>query len=94
MSRSVDDVDFRSFIVDGNILGKNGYATLTLELVVIQNQIACLLILAEKISCQQHLVNQRRLSVVNVRNNRNVPDVLHTLCVKKSIQAACKAKFA
>ena len=79
VSWSVNHVDFHSFIINTNVLGKNCYTTLALELIVIQNQISCLLVLSEQMTSHQHLIDQGGFSVVNVCNNCNVSNLLHFL---------------
>ena len=78
VSRSVDNIDFRSFPVDTHILRENSDASLTLEVIGVQYLARQVLSLAEEVSCQHHLVHERRLAVVYVSNNCNIPDVLHT----------------
>ena len=77
MSRSVDDIDFRSFPVNGDILRKNGDASFALLVIGIQYLARQVLSLTEQVTGQHHLIDQRRLAVVNVCNNCNVTDILH-----------------
>ncbi len=79
MSRSVDNIYFVAFIVDGNILGKNSYTSFTLKVVVVENELAGVLIFAEKVPGEEHFVNESCLSVVNVRYDSDVANFLHTL---------------
>ncbi len=77
VARSVDDVDFRVLVANGNVLREDGYAALAFKVVVVENEFAGVLVLAKKVSCQKHLVHERRLAVVYVRNDGNVANVLH-----------------
>ena len=77
VTRSIDDIDFRALIVDRHILGEDRYTSLTLQVIVIEYQLPTVLVLAKQVSGEHHLVYQRCLAVVDVRNNGNVSDVLH-----------------
>ena len=77
--RSVYDVDFVAFIVYRHVLRQDGDASLALQVVVIQNQLAFLLVLAKQMSRVQHLVHERSLPVVHMRDNRYVPNLLHCI---------------
>ena len=77
MSRCVDDVDLCSFPVNTYILRKNRDASLTLQIVSVQHLTTKVLSLTKQITCQHHLVHERRLAVVYMCDNRNVTDILH-----------------
>ena len=77
VSRGVDNIDFRSFPIDGNVLGKNGDTAFALQVVGVEHLAGKILSFSEKMSSQHHFVHKRRLAVVNVRYNGNVPNVLH-----------------
>ena len=77
VSRSVEDVDFRSFPIDTDILRKNGDASFALKVVSVQHLRGQVLSLTEQISGQHHLVHECCLPVVYVCNNCNVSDILH-----------------
>ena len=87
VSRRVNDINLCTLIIDRDVLGENRDTSFTLQFIVIQNQVASLLILTKEISGEQHLIDQRRLSVVHVRNNRNVSNVLHKVL---SCKIGCK----
>ncbi len=57
VSGGVDDVYLVAFIVDGNVLGKNSYATFTFKVVVVKNKLAGVLILTKKVACQEHFIH-------------------------------------
>ena len=77
MTRRVDDIDFNALVIDGNILGENGDASFPLQIVVVENQLAQFLLVADQLGLINHTVHQRRLSVIDVGDNRYIPDVLH-----------------
>jgi hypothetical protein len=45
---SIDDIYLNPFVMDRDILGKDGNATFTLQIIGIEDQISDLLVLAEK----------------------------------------------
>ena len=77
MARSVNDVYLGVLVINTNVLREDGDSALTLQLVVIQHQFTCLLVLAEKVTGQQHLIYQRSLSVIYVGNDCYVSNTLH-----------------
>ena len=77
--RSVDDIDFRAFVIDGHILGQNSNTTFALQVVVVQDEFAFVLVLAEQVSCVQHLIHQRCFAVVHMRDDGYISDILHKL---------------
>ena len=79
MPRSVNNVDFGTLVIDSNVLGKNGDTTLALQIVVVQNQFALVLVVTEQMGSVQHFVHKRCFAVVNVRNNCNISYILHNL---------------
>jgi hypothetical protein len=85
VTRGVDDIDFIVFVLDRNVLRKNSDTSLSFKVVVIEYQLAGILILAKEISGQQHLIDQRSLTVVDVSNNGNVSDFLHILLIFKRL---------
>ncbi|EJW97507.1 hypothetical protein EVA_14391 [gut metagenome] len=76
--RSVDDVNFGAVVVDGYVFGKNGYTPFALQVVVIQDKVTTILVVAE-IARQQHLVNQCCFPMVYMGNDCNVSNVLHII---------------
>ena len=72
----VDDVDLHALVLDGDVLGQDGDAALALLVVGVEHALLNLLVLAERVRCPEHLVDQRGLAVVDVRNDGDVPDVL------------------
>ena len=80
---------FCTVVIDGYVFRKNGYTSFTLQVVVIQNQFTVGLVVAEQVSRQHHLVHQSCFSVVNVSNNGNVSNVLHTIPIYNCVQNYC-----
>ena len=70
--RRVDDVDVRAFVVDRAVLGEDRDSALALEVVGIHHPLGHLLVLAEGAGLLQQLVDQRRLAVVDVRDDGDV----------------------
>ena len=81
----VDDVDLRPAVADGGVLGQDRDALLALEIPGIEHAILHRLVLTEGPGLPQHRVDERRLAVVDVRDDRHVADVCafcHTCSVR------------
>ena len=52
VSRSINNINFGAVVVDGNVFGKNRYATFAFQIVVIQDKFTTILVVAEQISRQ------------------------------------------
>ena len=90
MARGVDDVDLHALVLDGDVLRQNGDAALALLIVGVKHALFDLLVLAEGISRTQKLVDKRRLTMVDVGDNRDIADVLlFHLCSFFYILPAC-----
>ena len=72
MARGIHDVDLGVAVLDGGVLGQNGDAALTLQIVGVHDALHRLLILAVYTALLQHLIHQRGLAVVNVGDNGNI----------------------
>ena len=72
----VDDVDLRVAVLDGGVLGEDGDAALTLEVVRVHDALDRLLILAVDAALLEHLVDERRLAVVDVGDDGYVSQFL------------------
>ena len=73
VSRRVDDVDLVVLIDDRNVFREDRDAALAFQVVVVHNQFAVLLgVVAQEISCKDHLIDQCSLSVVYMGDNRNI----------------------
>ena len=73
VSGGVYNVDFDAVIHHGGGLGQNRDAALTLEVVGVHDSLLDVLVRSENAALTQQLVDQRRLAVVDVGNNRDVP---------------------
>ena len=87
VARSVDNVDFVTFIADRDVFGEDGDTTFTLEVVVVEDKFAGLLVVAEQFGLMKHAVNQGGLSMVNVSYNCNISNILHK---KEMLKTKCK----
>ena len=76
VARRIDDVDLHAAIGDGGVLRQDGDALLALELVRVHGAVHQGLVGAEDAGLSQHEVDQRGLAVVDVRDDRDVPDLL------------------
>ena len=76
MSGRVDDVDLYAAVVDGGVLGQDGDAALALEGEGVHDALHHLFVGAEDTALVQHRVDQRGLAVIDVRDDRDVADVL------------------
>ena len=71
----VDDVDLRPAVAHGRVLGQDRDALLALEIARVEHAILYRFVLAEGPGLPQHRVDQRRLAMVDVRDDRHVADV-------------------
>ena len=72
VARRIDDVDVRALPLDAGALRENGDAALALEVVGIHRPLGHLLVLAERAGLLQKLVDECRLAMVDVRDDRDV----------------------
>ena len=96
VARRVDDVDLRALPADGGVLGEDRDAPLALQRVGIHHALLHDLVLAKGAGLAEHLVDERRLAVIDVRDDGDVPDLhkLRKLITKRSRprpQRACAA---
>ena len=77
VARGVDDVYLDVLIDDRHVLGQDGDAPLALQVIVVEDEVARLLRVAEQVSRLEHIVHERRFAVVHVGDDGNVSDVLH-----------------
>ena len=85
MAGRVDDVDLDAVVHDGGIFGKDRNAALTLQGIRIHHALLNDFIAAENAALPQKLIDQRRLAVVNVGNNRNVPYIISRIHKTESL---------
>ena len=63
-------------MTDGGIFGEDRDALLALEVHRIEHAVGNILVLAERTGLPEHRVDERRLPVIDVRDDRDVADVL------------------
>src|SRR5581483_5335737 len=74
--RRVDDVDLDTLVLDGRVLRHDRDPALALDRVAVHHALRDLLVLAEDVALPQHAVDEGGLPVVDVRDDRDVADVL------------------
>ena len=72
----VDDVDLRVAEPDGRVLGEDRDPLLALEIHRVEHALGDVLVLAERAGLPEHRVDERRLAVVDVRDDRDVAQVV------------------
>ena len=77
MTRRINDVDPITVPLERCVLRANRDSFLTLKIHRIHHPLLDLLIGTERARLAQQLIDQRRLAVINVRNNGNVTDLIH-----------------
>jgi hypothetical protein len=73
----VDHVDLHALVAHAHVLAQDGDAALTLQVVVVQQQVGLVLVVAEELALVQDLVHQRGLAVVHVGDDGDVAEWLH-----------------
>ena len=79
VTRGVDDVDLGAAVHDGRVLGHDRDPALALDRVAVHDALGYLLVLAEDVALLEHGVDEGRLPVVDVGDDRDVADVV-TCC--------------
>ena len=79
MARSVYNVDLDTFVDDRHVFREDGDASFPLDVIVVEYQLAKILGLTYQISLVDHPVHKRGLAVIDVRDERDVPNLLHIL---------------
>lgn len=74
MPWGVDDVDFVATPVHGAVFGEDGDTSFSFEFVVVHEEVANLLVVAEGFGGFEHFVDKSCLAVVDVRDNCDVTD--------------------
>ena len=91
MPGRVDDVDLEPAVTNGRVLGEDGDALLALEIHRVEHAVGDVLVFAEGARLPEHRVDERRLSVVDVGDDRDVADVLaerHSTRVQLGLMAS------
>ena len=76
MAGGVHHIDAHITAANGCVFGQDGDAALTLDIVRIHNPLIDLFILPESAALPQHGVHQRGLPVIDVRDDRDVPQIV------------------
>ena len=76
VARGIDDIDLVIFIMNGGVLGQNRDAALALEIARVHHAVGHDLVFAVHTALLQHFIDQRRLTVVDMRDDRNVSDLV------------------
>ena len=75
MSGGIDDIDLGVSVHDGGVLGQNGDTALALQIITIHDAVVDDLVGAENARLTEELVDQSGLAVVNVGNDRDIPEI-------------------
>ncbi len=76
MTWRVDDVDLDAAVADSGVLREDRDALLALEIHRVEHALGDVLVLAEGAGLPEHCVDERRLAVVDVGDDRHIPDVV------------------
>ena len=79
VARRIDQVDLDVAVADRDVLGEDRDAPLALEVIGVEDALALELGGAELPALAQHRIDERRLAVIDVRNNGHVSDVFASL---------------
>ena len=77
MPRSVYNVDLDTFVGDRNVFREDCDTSFPLNVIVVENQLAKILRLTHQIGLVDHPVHEGCLAVIDMRDERDVPNVLH-----------------
>jgi hypothetical protein len=77
VARGVHDVYLGVAVSHGGVLGHDGYAALTLQIVGVHDAVHDLLIVAEHAGLFEHLIHQRGLAVIDVGDYGDVSYFFH-----------------
>ena len=77
VTRSIDDVDPITVPLKSGVLGANGDSFFALQIHRIHHAFFNLLIGAKRARLPQQLIDQRRLAVIDVRNDGDITDLIH-----------------
>lgn len=77
VSGGVDHIDFDPFVLDADVLGKDGDAAFAFKIVVVQKAFRHDFVVPEHLRLPENLVDQRRFAVVDVRDDCDISDFAH-----------------
>jgi len=75
MARCVNDIDLVIAMSDGEVLGENRDSAFLFKVIGIHDSLDHLLIIPEGASLPQHVIDERGLSMVDMRDDGDVPDI-------------------
>src|SRR5207249_8368960 len=78
MTWRTDDLDPITVPLEGRVLGANRNSFLTLEIHRIHHALFNLLIGTKRARLAQQLIDKRRLAVIDVRNDGDITDLIHS----------------
>ena len=76
VARGIDDVDLDALVVYRSVFRQDGDAALALDVARVHDALLDHLVFAECARLLEHLVDQRGLAVVDVRDDRNVAQIV------------------
>ena len=79
VARGVDDVNLVVAVAYRDVLGEDGDAAFTLEVVVVEDKFASFLVVAEELGLIEHTVDKGGFTVVDVSDDGDVAYVLHEI---------------
>ena len=77
MAGGIEHVDLDALVLDGDVLGQDGDAALALLVVGVEHAVLDLLVGAESVRGAQQLVDHRGLTMVDVGDDGDVPQVIN-----------------
>ena len=75
MPRRIDDINLHALVGDGGVFRKDRDAALPLDVARVHDALLHLLVLPERAALTEHSVHQRRLAVIDMRDDGNVSDI-------------------
>ena len=76
MARSIKDVNFGIAVHNGGVLGQNGNATFTFQIVGVHYAVFNVFVTTEDAALFEHSVYKSGFAVVNVSNNRDIAQII------------------
>ncbi len=76
MARGINDVDLDAVVHDGRVLREDRDAALALDIARVHYALGYLLIRTENMALLQHGIDERRLAVVDVGDDRDISELV------------------
>ena len=89
MARSIYHIDLHTLINHRHILGEDRDSPFPFKVIVVKDKLSQLLLLALLTRLIDHPVDQSSLSMVNVSDDRDISDFLHSLLIINQLTAYC-----